>query len=206
VVLSPPQVLIAIRAACAPAIFVLACFAFPGGVLAAVLAVGFLSDVLDGVVARRMGLATAALRYADTLVDTVFYIAAAVALRISVPAVFDGAAVPLLLLIAVHVSRTTVELAKYGRIASYHMWSSKLLGVLIMTTMTMVFATGHPNALVAITLWVAVANELEGFVASVILATWTADVPSALHACRLARIRAASYQPPVTSCQPPAAS
>jgi CDP-diacylglycerol--glycerol-3-phosphate 3-phosphatidyltransferase len=187
VVMSAPEVLIAFRAACAPTIFVLACFGFPGPLLAAVLLAAFVSDIFDGVVARRMGLATAGLRQADTLVDTAFYVAAAVALYVAVPRVFSGATVPLTLLIVTHVSRTTFELTKYGRIASYHMWSSKALGAVMVAAMTVVFLTGRPSVLVMVTLWFAVLNELEGFMASVILPTWIADVPSALHAYRMTR-------------------
>ncbi len=182
--LSAPEALIAFRVACAPAIFVLACFGFPGPLLAGILAAAFVSDVFDGVIARRLGLVTPALRHADTLADTFFYIAAAIALRIAVPDVFAGAGIPVVLLIAVHVSRTTFELAKYGRVASYHMWSSKVLGVLIVTTMVTVFVTGRANVLVPVALWVAIANELEGFLASVILPAWTADVPTAVQAWR----------------------
>jgi len=187
VVLSAPEVLIAFRAACAPAIFVLACFRFPGPLLAGVLLAAFLSDVFDGIVARRLGIATAGLRHADTLVDTVFYTAAAIALWVCVPGVFQGLGVPLGLLIVVHVSRTTFELAKYGRIASYHMWSSKALGVLMVTTMTAAFLTERPNLLVALTVWLTIANELEGFAASAILPAWIPDVPSLLHAQQIHR-------------------
>src|SRR5947207_7151925 len=91
VVLSAPEVLIAFRAACAPAIFVLACFGAPGSWLAAVLLAACVSDILDGIVARRMGCATPGLRYADTVVDTVFYVTAAIALRIAVARAFEGA-------------------------------------------------------------------------------------------------------------------
>jgi CDP-diacylglycerol--glycerol-3-phosphate 3-phosphatidyltransferase len=188
VVLSAPEVLIAFRAACAPAIFVLACFRFPGPLLAGILLAAFVSDVFDGVVARRLGIATPGLRQADTLVDTGFYAAAAVALWVAVPAAFDAAGLPLALIIAIHVSRTTFELTKYGRIASYHMWSSKALGVLLVTAMTTVFLTGRPSVLVMVGLWFAVANELEGFFTSAILRTWTADVASAVHAYRMTRV------------------
>jgi len=191
VVLSAPEVLIAFRAACAPAIFVLACFGFPGPLLAAVLFAAFLSDVCDGMIARRLGIATAGLRHADTLVDTVFYIAAGVAMWVAVPHVFDAADLPLALLIVIHVSRTTFELAKYGRVASYHMWSSKALGVLLLVTMSLVFVTGRPSTLVTVTLWLGVLNELEGFAASAILPKWMADVPSAVHAYRLTQVTSA---------------
>jgi len=182
VVLSPPELLIAFRAACAPLIFVLACFGFPGPLLAAVLGAAFLSDVFDGVIARRLGIATAGLRRADTLVDTVFYVAAGAALKVAVPAAFDNAQLPLLLLMIVHVSRATFELSKYGRLTSYHMWSSKMLGVLLVVALVQAFVTGQPSALLSLALWFGIANEIEGFAISTVLPSWRPDVPSILHA------------------------
>jgi phosphatidylglycerophosphate synthase len=182
--MSAPQILMAFRVACGAVLFVLACFAFPGPLLAGVLAAGFLSDLIDGRLARRMGLATPALRYADTLVDTAFYVAAAAALAIAVPGAFDGTGVLLVTLVTLHVSRATFEVTKYGRIASYHMWSAKALGVLLAVAIAASFVTGRPNVLLTFAFWLAIANELEGFAASVILPAWRADVPSLAHAMR----------------------
>ena len=190
-VLSPPELLIAFRAACAPLIFVLACFGFPGPLLAAVLGAAFLSDVFDGVIARRLGIATAGIRRADTLVDTFFYVAAGAALKVAVPAAFDNAELPLVLLMIVHVSRGTFELSKYGRLSSYHMWSSKMLGVLLVVALAQAFMTGQPSALLSLALWFGVANEIEGFAISTLLPSWRADVPSILHARHDAAQRAA---------------
>jgi CDP-diacylglycerol--glycerol-3-phosphate 3-phosphatidyltransferase len=182
--MSAPQVLMAFRAVCAPLIFVLACFAFPGPLLAGILAAGFLSDMIDGGLARRMGIVTPALRYADTLVDTAFYVAAAGALAVAVPAAFDGTGVLLVALVILYVSRATFEVTKYGRIASYHMWSAQALGALLAVAMAGSFVTGRPNVLLTCALWLAIANELEGFAASAILPAWSADVPSVFHAYR----------------------
>jgi CDP-diacylglycerol--glycerol-3-phosphate 3-phosphatidyltransferase len=183
--ISAAGILMAFRAACAPAIFVLACFGFPGSILAGVLAAGFATDVLDALIARRTGAAGAALRYADTLVDTVFYTTAAAAMAVAVPGAFSGGRVLLVALITIHVSRATFEVTKYGRVASYHMWSAKALGVLLAVAMAWSFVTGQPNPLVTWALWLGIANELEGFAASAILPAWRADVPSVLHAYRL---------------------
>jgi phosphatidylglycerophosphate synthase len=185
--ISLPGLLIAFRAVCAPAMFVLACFGFPGRVLAGVLAAGFLSDVLDARLARRMGTATPGLRYADTLVDTVFYTSAAVAAAIAVPGVFDGAGLLLVAVVTLHVSRATFEVTKYGRVASYHMWSAQALGVLLAAAIVWCFATGRPTVLLTCALWLAMANELEGFAASAILPAWRPDVPSLLHAASVTR-------------------
>jgi CDP-diacylglycerol--glycerol-3-phosphate 3-phosphatidyltransferase len=180
--MSAPQILMAFRAACAPAMFVLACFGFPGALLAGVLVAGFLSDVFDAPIARRMGLLTPGLRYADTIVDTIFYAAAAAAAMVAVPATFDGAGLVLVALVMIHVSRATFEVTKYGRVASYHMWSAQALGVLLAVAIAWVFVSGRPNVLVTWALWLAIANEVEGFGTSAILPAWRSDVPSFAHA------------------------
>jgi CDP-diacylglycerol--glycerol-3-phosphate 3-phosphatidyltransferase len=151
-----------------------------------VLAAGFLSDMVDGRLARRMGMATPSLRYADTLVDTVFYLAAAGALAVAVPGAFEGTGMLLVAFITVHVSRATFEVTKYGRIASYHMWSAKALGVVLAAAIGYGLATGRPNLILTAAMWLAMANELEGFAASAVLPGWRADVPSIVHAVRAA--------------------
>ena len=183
--LRAPQLLIVFRAVCAPAIFVLACFDFQPAVLIAVLLAALVSDVLDGVLARRAGTASAGLRAADTLVDTIFYAAAGIALKVAVPDAYDGLWLPLVGILVVHVSRSTFELTKYGRLAAYHMWSSKVLGLLLVAALTISFATGRSTPLLAIALWLGIANELEGFVASAVLPAWHADVPTLVHALRI---------------------
>lgn len=180
--ITAPQLLIAFRGACAPAIFVLACFRFEGRVLAGVLFAALVSDIFDGVLARRAGTATPALRRADTIVDTIFYVTAGIAVQLAVPGAYDGLGLPLLVLCVIHVSRTTFELTKYGRIAAYHMWSSKLLGLILAGALAVAFVTGRPTMLLPLAVWLAIANELEGFAASAILPAWRNDVPSLLHA------------------------
>ena len=180
--LSAPQLLVAFRAACAPGLFVLACFGFNGLILAAIVVAAVGSDVLDGIVARRTGTATDALRQADTIADTFFFVAAGIALRVAVPHAYEGLWLPLVSLIVVHVSRSTYELTKYGRLAAYHMWSSKALGLLLVAALVTAFVSGRPTWLLGFALWFGVVNELEGFSASVLLPEWHCDVPSLFHA------------------------
>jgi phosphatidylglycerophosphate synthase len=201
--LRAPEILVLFRALCGPAIVVLACYGFPGWLLAAVVIAAFVSDVFDGVIARRCGTVTAGLRYADTVIDTVFYVAAGFAAWTAVPGVFSRGEYPLIALVTVHVSRTTFEMTKYGRVAAYHMWSSKAVGVLLALSLAWTFAAGHQTWLLTTTLWLIVANELEGFFASVILTAWTADVPSAVQAMRIARCSLTSAAKSSTSSPAP---
>jgi phosphatidylglycerophosphate synthase len=177
-----PLLLIMFRAACAPAIVALAWRGVPGSVLAELLLAAFLSDVFDGAIARRIGVVTAALRHADSLVDTVFYAAAGLALLIAVPDAVFAASSFISVLIVVHVSRAVFELTKYGRRASYHMWSSRLWGVLLFVGLERAFLTNRPTILLIVALVAGIANEIEGFAASILLSHWRHDVPSLVHA------------------------
>ncbi len=69
-----PWSLIWFRGAVAPAIMWGAMAGDRNGLLGGLVIAAFLSDWIDGVLARRWGTSTAALRRADSLADTVFYV------------------------------------------------------------------------------------------------------------------------------------
>jgi CDP-diacylglycerol--glycerol-3-phosphate 3-phosphatidyltransferase len=202
--LRAPELLVLFRALCALAIVVLACYGCPGWLLAAVVIAAFVSDVFDGVVARRAGTVTSGLRYADTVIDTIFFVAAGFAVWTAVPGVFADGEYALIAIVIVHVSRTTFEMTKYGRVAAYHMWSSKALGVLLASALAWTFAVAHPTWLLTATLWLIVANELEGFAASAILPAWMNDVPTLWHAATISAARSSISSPaPSSGPRPP---
>ena len=179
-----PRALVAFRAACAPLIVILAWQSPSRELLAGIFAAGFASDVFDGVLARRYGTSTSALRHADTLADTLFYAAAAAAVALRVPDAFAGLRVSLALFVTVYAARAVFEVARYGRVASYHMWSARLFGLLLAAAFEVALVTGRPSPLLTSALMVGIENELEGFLASSILPSWQADVPSIVHAIR----------------------
>jgi hypothetical protein len=114
----------------------------------------------------------------------VFYSFTGLALWALVPGALGGLWIPAVLFIVVLVSRTTFELTKYGRVAAYPLWSSKLVGSLGVTALAVTFATGRSTPLLALAIWAGIGNELEGFVASAILPACRSDVPSLLHTLR----------------------
>src|SRR4051812_36808234 len=100
------------------------------GRLAALLIVaGFVSDIYDGVIARRFGVATAGLRRLDSAVDTIFYLAAAFMVwRIHPEAVLRYRWLVVAIL-ATQALNHAFEVWKFGREASYHAYSAKAWGL-----------------------------------------------------------------------------
>lgn len=69
-----PPALIGLRAVLGPVMILGALQNWPGAVLVAMLAAGTLSDIFDGIVARRIGTATPRLRQADSAADAIFWV------------------------------------------------------------------------------------------------------------------------------------
>ena len=184
-----PLFLVVLRAALAPIVIWLA-LRFPdpigfGGCLTA----AFLSDVFDGILARRLNVATVALRRLDSAADTLFYLATMFAAWHLYPEVVAEHAVALIVLASLEVVRYGVDIVKFRREASYHMWSSKLWGLSLFAGFCALLVFGHTGVLVALPIYIGIAADLEGLAISLALPEWRTDVPSLLHAFRILEIR-----------------
>jgi phosphatidylglycerophosphate synthase len=180
-----PLGLTMLRALLAPVV-VIAALAFPHRLLfGACLVLAFLSDVFDGIIARRLNIATANLRRLDSLADSLFYAGATAAAWQLYPQVFRDHAVALLALLALEIARYAFDLAKFGREASYHMWSSKAWGLFLFAGFLSLLGFGETGVPVALAIYVGIAADLEGLAISCVLKAWKADVPSIVHALRL---------------------
>ena len=176
-----------VRLALAPVCIALAVAHAPGWSLAAALAIGFLSDVFDGIVARRGDAATPGLRRLDSVVDTIFYLAIAFAVWRLHPAVIRAYRVAIACVIAAELLNYAVAFARFRREASYHAWSAKAWGLLLFVALELLFAIAEPRV-IPIALVVALLAQLETLAITLTLPAWDHDVRSVWIA--LARRRA----------------
>lgn len=179
-----PLMLTLLRAALAPVLVVLASFPSPAG-FALCLITAFLSDVFDGKIARRLGIATPNLRRLDSMADTIFYVAAVYCLWKLHPGIIVGNAVPLLILLALEIGRYVFDLLKFGKEASYHMWSSKLWGAFLFLGFFSALVFGKEGLFVHLAIYAGLLADVEGLMISVVLPYWKNDVPTIVHALRI---------------------
>jgi phosphatidylglycerophosphate synthase len=177
-----PLSLTVLRALLAPVIVALALLDPDPRAFGACLVIGFLSDVFDGIVARQLGIATPALRRLDSGADTIFYMAVTFAAWHLYPQVILDHYRAALLLGAFELGRYAFDLVKFGRETSYHMWSSKVWGIVLFAAFSALLAFGYTGAWVALPLYVGILADAEGLAISFMLAEWKSDVPSFLHA------------------------
>jgi CDP-diacylglycerol--glycerol-3-phosphate 3-phosphatidyltransferase len=183
-----PLLLTASRALLAPVLVVLAVYAPSRMAFAVCLIAAFLSDVFDGIIARRLNVATPWLRRLDSIADSVFYAAALFAAWYLYPDQIRRFAPALVVLVALEVARYAFDLAKFRREAAYHMWSSKLWGIFLFLGFFSLLALGHGGTPVALAILTGVVADIEGFAISIVLRDWKSDVPTFIHAIRLRRL------------------
>ncbi len=70
-----PVLLTGLRALLAPVVVLLSIYAPNPEAFAVCLIAAFVSDIFDGIIARRLNVATPALRRLDSVADTFFYVA-----------------------------------------------------------------------------------------------------------------------------------
>lgn len=172
VALGPVMVALALRLPSPPA-------------FAACLIAALLSDIYDGKIARKLGIATPLLRRLDSLADTVFYVAATYCLWLLHRDVILDRALPLLILLGLEASRYGFDFFKYRKEASYHMWSSKLWGLFLFAGFFSALVFSHTGVAVDLAIYTGILADLEGLMISIILPRWKNDVPTLFHALRL---------------------
>lgn len=154
------------------------------------LVTAFLSDVFDGVIARRLGVATPALRRLDSIADSIFYICAMFAAWYLHEKQVREYLTPLVILLVLELTRYAFDYGKFRREASYHMWSSKAWGLALFFGFFSLLALGKGGWPVAVAVYIGIAADLEGLAISMTLRKWKTDVPSIFHAIRLRRAEA----------------
>ena len=182
-----PAALVGLRAAIAP---FLLWDAWDGTVTSWFLwayGIGVLSDVLDGVVARRLGVSTPGLRQADSWTDVVFYLCVFTAAWQVHPEMVTAFRGPLLTVVGAQLLWWGVNLAKYGKPASYHTYSAKAWGIALAIATMAFFGWGYGGLTLGLAIGLGLIHTVEEIVMTLLLPTWQHDVLSVVHALRLRR-------------------
>jgi phosphatidylglycerophosphate synthase len=152
-----------------------------------VILVAFVTDYYDGVIARRLVVSTPELRHFDSRADLVFYATAAWAGWMLRPDVARSIAEPALIVIALDVVRHVFDFVKFGRDVAYHAWSSKAWGLSLAAALVLLLGFRISQPFVPVAVYLGLVAQVEGLMISIVLPTWTSDVPTIFKALELRR-------------------
>jgi phosphatidylglycerophosphate synthase len=155
-------------------------------IFAVCILAALLSDVYDGVLARRWQIDTENLRRWDTRADTLFYLCVFVVAVLRYPEAFQNRWLLITALVAVEVIQHAFAAIKYGRHASYHSIISKIWGLMMAASMIALLGFGVNNWFMDLTIiWGICCNVVQVLVMTLLLPTWHRDIPTLVHAWKL---------------------
>ena len=183
--LNVPNLLSGFRIACVPALLALA---WHGAVTFFLVgfALGLVSDVLDGVLARRLGQATEFGARLDQWADFALWVSLPLAAWWLWPAIIAREAIYVVVALVCMLLPTTIAYAKYRAVPGYHTWSVKLGSVAmgISAPLLLLFDVAWPFRVAALFQIVCAIDEIG---ITWLLAKCRHDVPSVFHALRMRR-------------------
>ena len=153
--------------------------------LALIVLVALIDDIFDGVLARRWGCDTPALRLSDTVADTIFYLGVAIALWMREPQLLRGNWQLLAALFVTEAMRYGFDFWKFGKSASYHTYLAKCWGLVMAVAVIGVLSFSGLQWLIPVSLILGIACNTEGLAMSVVLPRWKNDVKTLAMAWRL---------------------
>ncbi len=178
-----PKALIFFRLALAP---IMLAYAFntkhTGWFLVVCLWLGLLSDIFDGIIARKLGIATNWLRKADAWVDLVFWIAAGICVWILNPTLISKYANYIILLFCLEPISDLINYYKFGRAGCAHNWLSKLWGIFLLITFSFLLLGMYAENLFTVSIILGVISQIDRIIISSLIPFAECDIPSCYQA------------------------
>ncbi|WP_177763527.1 CDP-alcohol phosphatidyltransferase family protein [Flavobacterium sp. I3-2] len=149
------------------------------------ITIGLLSDVFDGIIARKLNISTKLLRRLDSSIDQIFFIYVIVATYLQYPLFFKENWIWLILLISSEVLTYVVSFIKFKKEIATHSIGAKIWTLFLFATLVEITYSGNSVVLFQLCFWIGIITRLEIIAIILILKKWTNDVPSVFAAIRL---------------------
>lgn len=153
--------------------------------MVALMALGLVSDIADGIVARRLGISTERLRRLDSSVDQVFWMMVIAGVIYTALPFFIAYKVPLALLALLEALTYVVSYVRFGREVATHTIGAKVWTLVMFAFLVQLTLTGGGIWLLWACVATGVASRMEILLILLVLRQWTNDVPSLRHALQL---------------------
>lgn len=143
---------------------------------------GLLTDVFDGIIARRLQVSTQQLRRLDSTIDQVFWVSVLTGTCICCPQFFTSHYISLLVVIGVEALTYVVSFVRFKKEVATHAIASKVWTLTILATIIQVILTCQSTWVFQLCVYLGLLTRIEILLILFILKHWHNDVPSVYHA------------------------
>ncbi|WP_298535311.1 CDP-alcohol phosphatidyltransferase family protein [uncultured Algibacter sp.] len=143
---------------------------------------GLLSDILDGIIARKQNISSEKLRRMDSQTDMVFWLSMGFATWLLYPELIYDNGFAILVIISMEIMCYTISFIKFKKETCTHAFLSKLWAISLLVAFTSLIGFSHAGIPFAIAVILGFISYIDVVLIILILPKWTHDIPSAYHA------------------------
>jgi phosphatidylglycerophosphate synthase len=184
-----PLGLILFRLLLAPLILGLAYFIGENSkpIILVLMYLGLISDILDGIIARKLNSSSAMLRRMDSQADMIFWLSIGFATWILYPKLISGNYLAIWTILAMEVSVYVISILKFNRETCTHAFLSKVWGITLLIAFTSLIGFNHDGIPFLAAIIMGIISHIDRILITLILPEWTHDIPSTYHAYLIRR-------------------
>jgi CDP-diacylglycerol--glycerol-3-phosphate 3-phosphatidyltransferase len=182
-----PHLLIYTRLLIGFVILLLSIFPVPhySAITVTLLLVGLLTDIFDGIIARKLKVSTEKLRRLDSTIDQVFFVTVTIATWLQCPGFFKENIWWLIILISTEALTYLLCFLKFNKEIATHSIGAKIWTLLLCATLIQVMLQCQSGILFMVCFWTGIITRLEIIGIILALKAWANDVPTFYHALQL---------------------
>lgn len=179
-----PLLLILTRLLLGPLMILITGFDLPHIRLILVLLIvfGLLTDLFDGIIARKHNIATEKLRRMDSQTDLVFWICVGWCSWLLNPEIILAHKYTIGMIFLMEALTYVFSIAKFGKETCTHAFLSKLWGVTLMIAFVSIIGFGYGGVSLFVCILFGIIGHIDVYLIIYFLPKWTHDVPSSYHA------------------------
>ncbi|MBT2622985.1 CDP-alcohol phosphatidyltransferase family protein [Chryseobacterium sp. ISL-6] len=182
-----PYLLIAIRFFIAPVVILLSYF--KGGdsrsSILILMYIGLLTDIFDGIIARKTGVSSEKLRRLDSQTDLIFWLSLGVSSYILYPEMIKNEWEGILLIFIMEALCYMVSLWKFGKETCTHAFLAKMWGLSLLIAFTYLIGFQEIGWAFYIAIGLGLISHIDVILIILLLPKWQYDVPSSYHAWKI---------------------
>lgn len=143
---------------------------------------GLISDILDGILARKMEISTTKLRRLDSQVDLIFWISIGISAWLLHADILACRFTEIIILFVLETSCYLISFIRFGKETCTHAFLFKMFGLALLAAFTAIIEFGTTGITFNIAFAVAILAYTDRILIVLILPYWTHDIPSCYHA------------------------
>lgn len=182
-----PYILIATRFILAPIILSLAYFKGEESkfLILILMYFGLLTDIFDGIIARKVGVSSEKLRRMDSQVDLIFWLSLGFAAYFLNPELIKSEWISILLIFIMEALCYVISIWKFGKETCTHAFLSKMWGLSLLIAFTYLIGFQQAGWAFYLTIVLGLVSHIDVILIILILPKWQFDIPSSYHAWRI---------------------